>query len=83
MTARIVVGACALVVCIAVAPRYFGARQPGVDPSPPNATGQVPAFAGQTRALERKAHVAFDVVTVAEKLRIPGGSRSCRIGGCW
>ncbi len=41
----------------------------GVDPRPPNGTGQMPAFAGQTDAPERKLGVAFDVVTVAEGLR--------------
>jgi aldose sugar dehydrogenase len=45
----------------------------GVDPRPPNATGQKPAFAGQTRAPERKSNVAFDVVTVAEELQNPWG----------
>jgi aldose sugar dehydrogenase len=52
----------------------------GVDPRPPNATGQKPAFAGQTRAPERKSNVAFQVVTVAEGLQsawgmtfLPGG----------
>jgi aldose sugar dehydrogenase len=45
----------------------------GVDPRPPNATGQKPAFAGQTRAPERKSNVAFDVVTVAEGLQNPWG----------
>ena len=45
----------------------------GVDPRPPNATGQAPAFPGQTRAPERKSNVAFDVVTVAEGLQNPWG----------
>jgi aldose sugar dehydrogenase len=51
------------------------AQQPpaGVDPRPPNATGQQPAFPGQTRAPERKTNVAFDVVTVAEGLEKPWG----------
>ena len=40
---------------------------------PPNAPDQKPAFAGQTRAPERKANVAFDVVTVAEGLVSPWG----------
>jgi aldose sugar dehydrogenase len=40
---------------------------------PPNATGQKPAFAGQTRAPERKTNVAFDVVTVARGLDTPWG----------
>lgn len=45
----------------------------GVDPRPPNAPAQRPAFAGQTRAPERKSGVAFDVVTVAEGLVNPWG----------
>jgi aldose sugar dehydrogenase len=46
---------------------------------PPNGQGQQPAFPGQTRAPERKANVAFDVVTVAQLDRpwgmtfLPGG----------
>ena len=49
------------------------AEWPGVDPRPPNAPNQKPAFAGQTRAPERKTNVAFDVVTVAEGLNKPWG----------
>src|SRR5258705_14001476 len=49
------------------------AKPAGVDPRPPNATGQTPAFPGQTRAPERKTNVAFDVVTVAEGLQFPWG----------
>jgi aldose sugar dehydrogenase len=45
----------------------------GVDPRPPNAPNQKPAFPEQTRAPERKTNVAFDVVTVAEGLRFPWG----------
>lgn len=48
-------------------------KWPGVDPRPPNAPSQKPAFAGQTRAPERKTNVAFDVVTVAEGLNKPWG----------
>ena len=47
------------------------AQQAGVDPRPPNAPNQKPAFAGQTRAPEQKSGVAFDVVTVAEGLQNP------------
>jgi len=47
--------------------------QGGVDPRPPNAPDQRPAFPGQTRAPERKAGVAFDVVTVASGLENPWG----------
>ena len=49
------------------------APQGGVDPRPPNGTGQKPASAGQTRAPERKANVAFNVVTVASGLEHPWG----------
>jgi glucose/arabinose dehydrogenase len=48
-------------------------KWPGVDPRPPNAPQQKPAFAGQTRAPERKTNVAFDVVTVAQGLNKPWG----------
>jgi glucose/arabinose dehydrogenase len=48
-------------------------KWPGADPRPPNAPAQKPAFAGQTRAPERKTNVAFDVVTVAEGLNKPWG----------
>ena len=48
-------------------------KWPGVDPRPPNAPTQKPAFAGQTRAPERKTNVSFDVVTVAEGLNRPWG----------
>jgi glucose/arabinose dehydrogenase len=47
------------------------AQQGGVETRPPNATGQTPAFDGQTRAPERRANVAFDVVTVAEGFQNP------------
>jgi glucose/arabinose dehydrogenase len=45
----------------------------GVETRPPNAPTQQPAFAGQTRAPERKSTVAFDVVTVIEGLQTPWG----------
>jgi glucose/arabinose dehydrogenase len=45
----------------------------GLNTQPPNAPNQKPAFEGQTRAPERKANVAFDVVTVAEGLVSPWG----------
>ena len=47
------------------------AQQGGVDPRPPNATHQKPAFAGQTRAPEKRLDVAFDIVTVVEGLQNP------------
>jgi aldose sugar dehydrogenase len=48
-------------------------KWPGADPRPPNAPQQKPAFAGQTRAPERKTNVAFEVVTVAQGLNKPWG----------
>jgi glucose/arabinose dehydrogenase len=50
-----------------------GGQNAGVDPRPPNGTGQKPALAGQTRAPERKANVAYQVVTVAQGLENPWG----------
>jgi glucose/arabinose dehydrogenase len=44
-----------------------------VETRAPNATGQKPAFSGQTRAPEHKTNVAFTVVTVAEGLENPWG----------
>src|SRR5262245_24569596 len=49
------------------------AQQQGVDPRPPNASSQKPAFPEQTRAPERKTNVAFDVVPVATGLQYPWG----------
>ena len=57
-------------VCVAALSAVF-AQQAGVDPRPPNAPNQKPAFPGQTRAPEQKSGVAFDVVTVAEGLQNP------------
>ncbi|MFZ5670541.1 MAG: PQQ-dependent sugar dehydrogenase [Pseudomonadota bacterium] len=50
-----------------------GAQTTGapLETRPPNAEGQTPAFAGQTRAPAVKADVAFEVVTVAEGLDHP------------
>src|SRR4051812_6290368 len=45
----------------------------GVDPRPPNAKNQAPAFPGQTRAPEAKSTIALDVTTVAEGLDHPWG----------
>ena len=63
LMAMTIAGASALVV----------AQQAGVDPRPPNAPNQSPAFQGQTRAPEKQLDVAFDVVTVAEGLQNPWG----------
>jgi aldose sugar dehydrogenase len=45
----------------------------GVDPRPPNASSQKPAFAGQTRAPERRSNLTPKVVTVASRLDHPWG----------
>jgi len=52
---------------------FVSAQLGGVDPSPPNAPWQSPAFAGQTRAPARASGVLFDVVTVASGLEHPWG----------
>lgn len=62
-----------LAAALTFAPLISEAQQAGVDPRPPNATGQSPAFAAQTRAPEQKSGVAFDVVTVAQGLVNPWG----------
>jgi glucose/arabinose dehydrogenase len=62
----------AAAVAVAVMP-CAALAQPGVENRPPNATNQQPAFPGQTRAPERRANVAFDVVVVAEGLVNPWG----------
>lgn len=49
------------------------AQSGGVDPSPPNAPWQSPAFAGQTRAPARASGVAFDVVAIVSGLEHPWG----------
>ena len=69
------------VVLVSVASTSAIAQQGGVDPRPPNATGQTPAFPGQTRAPERKSNVAFDVVTIAEGLQFPWGMAFLPGGG--
>lgn len=43
----------------------------GVESRPPNATGQKPAFAGQTRAPAVASNVAYEVQVVAEGLNKP------------
>ena len=50
-----------------------GGPENGLNQRPPNAPGQRPAFAGQTRAPEQKLGVKFDVVMVAEGLVNPWG----------
>jgi aldose sugar dehydrogenase len=67
---QFIVASCVVVAC-AVGSAPVRAQQAGVDPRPPNGVGQTPAFPGQTRAPERKADVAFEVVTVAQGLQNP------------
>jgi aldose sugar dehydrogenase len=59
------------VAVLVVASVALASQQAGVDTRPPNAPNQTPAFAGQTRAPERKSNVAYEVVTVAEGLVNP------------
>ena len=69
----------ALAALLAACGGSDGAAQPanapssnaGVESRPPNATGQAPAFAGQTRAPAVTADVAFEVQTLAEGLNKP------------
>jgi glucose/arabinose dehydrogenase len=60
-------------VLIAVACGGASAQNGGFNQRPPNGRRQAPASSGQTRAPERSANVAFDVVTVAEGLSNPWG----------
>ena len=64
---------CTLACGSAPSDAVLAQQQAAVDPRPPNAPNQKPAFPGQTRAPERKTHVAFEVVTVAEGLQNPWG----------
>jgi glucose/arabinose dehydrogenase len=63
---------CALAASAALA-LAAGLQQAGVETRPPNATGQTPAFPGQTRAPERKSTVAVEVATVLGGLQNPWG----------
>ena len=71
INARTVFVAGLIAMALAAAFTLARAQEGGVDSRPPNATTQKPAFAGQTRAPERKAGVAFEVVTVAEGFQNP------------
>lgn len=73
MRAKMMIAGFVLVSGVAAATSAAMAQGAGVDPRPPNAPAQQPAFAGQTRAPERKANVTFDVVTVVEGLQNPWG----------
>jgi glucose/arabinose dehydrogenase len=65
---KLVVAAAVLLGCSDVS-----SQQQGVDPKPPNAKNQQPAFAGQARAPEARSNVSFEIVTVAEGLDHPWG----------
>lgn len=69
----IIIGACLLMFACGNAPERAAAQSASLETQPPNGKGQKPAFAGQTRAPERKSGVAFDVVTVAKDLDVPWG----------
>jgi len=73
LTSGAYVLALVLALTLALAPSPVDAQNAGVDPRPPNAPAQSPAFPGQTRAPEQKLGVAFDVVTVAQGLVNPWG----------
>ena len=65
--------ACTCVIVAALTLVSSAMRAQGVDRRPPNGKDQVPAFAGQTDAPERRSNVAFDVVTVADGFENPWG----------
>jgi glucose/arabinose dehydrogenase len=71
MSRTIIAAALVLIACSGAAQEGGGAA--GVDPRPPNAPRQRPAFAGQTRAPEHRTNVAVDLVTVAQGLEYPWG----------
>jgi glucose/arabinose dehydrogenase len=73
MSKRLMIPALLLAASAGAAAYAFQTPQAGVDPRPPNAPSQTPAFPGQTDAPEAKTTVAFDVVTVAEGLDKPWG----------
>lgn len=72
MRIQVVGRMCVMAAVIGVAGPAM-AQQASLETRPPNGTDQKPAFAGQTRAPERKSGVAFEVVTVAEGLINPWG----------
>lgn len=60
-----------LLVCLLLAGAAPVAARQGVDPRPPNGTGQTPAFPGQTDAPVQALGVAFDQVTLVQGLQNP------------
>jgi aldose sugar dehydrogenase len=73
MSTRSLIAAAVLLATAGGAGYAYQTHSAGVDPRPPNGTGQIPAFPGQTRAPEAKTNVAFDVVPVAAGLDHPWG----------
>lgn len=72
MRTNFLAGFSALILTAAAAAAGQQAGAP-VDPRPANDPNQKPAFAGQTKAPERKSNVAFEVVQIAEGLENPWG----------
>lgn len=64
---------CVLALTSGIAPDRAAGQAASLEKNPPNGAGQKPAFAGQTRAPERKSGVAFEVVTIAKDLDTPWG----------
>jgi glucose/arabinose dehydrogenase len=70
---RQIVAIASVTVALAALSVLAWAQGAYLDPRPANAPAQKPAFEGQYHAPERKAGVAFDVVTVATGLEHPWG----------
>ncbi|MEP7118711.1 MAG: PQQ-dependent sugar dehydrogenase, partial [Acidobacteriota bacterium] len=70
---RVVLFGCLSVVVSTACFGQEGRTWPGADPRAPNAPDQTPAFAGQTRAPEKRLNVAFTVTPVADGLEHPWG----------
>jgi glucose/arabinose dehydrogenase len=70
---RTLIVALSVVTGCTAAPRDAAPVGSPVETRPPNGTGQMPAFPGQTRAPQRKSAVAFEVLTAAAGLQNPWG----------
>ena len=79
---QVAITTCILAAICLATPARVRAQQASLEKRPPNGESQKPAFAGQTRAPERKSGVAFDVVTVAEGLENPWGLTFLPGGRC-
>ncbi len=73
MKKRMIVVALAVLTSDALLQPQPQTQQASVETRPPNGAGQMPAFAGQTRAPQQKLNVAFDVVTVVPAVDAPWG----------